>query len=93
MANTKPKNVTLSPFVATELRKAMLDVDVTTEQLGNGDTGRAWRYRLTCPGRMTMEDFLYLCDRLYTDPVELFSNAMEARDRAAIRERAQRRRL
>ena len=84
---TNTKNIALAPYISNEIKKAMIDIDVKTEQLGSDATGRAWRYRLAHPGRMTMEDFLYLCDRLYVDPGEVMTNAQQARDRATRRRR------
>lgn len=84
---TNTKNQALPPFISNEIKKAMIDIDVKTEQLGSDATGRAWRYRLSHPGRMTIEDFLYLCDRLYVDPGEVMTNAREALNRATRRRR------
>lgn len=66
-------------YLTKEIRKAMIDADVTFGQIGEG-TERAWRYRINNPLRMTNGDYFYLCARLHQDPSELLSRAFKRRD-------------
>lgn len=46
-----------------EIRKAMIDADISFEQIGDA-TPSAWRKRISNMDRMTIGDFRYLCERL-----------------------------
>ena len=65
-------------YINQEIRKAMIDADATYDQLGEA-TARAWRYRINNPLRITLGDYLYLCDRLHQDPSELLRKSLTRR--------------
>lgn len=69
----------LDKYLTKEIRKAMIDADVTFEQIGEA-TGRAWRYRISNPGRMTQDDYTILCDRLHITQIELLTRALNRMD-------------
>ena len=54
-------------LLSKAIRKAMIDADVTYDQIGMA-TARAWRYRISNTDRMTLGDFRYLCARLHVTP-------------------------
>lgn len=76
----KANNIALpESYLTREIRKAMIDADVTYDQIGQA-TGRAWRYRINNPLRMNGEQYFYLCARLHQDPSELLCRALQKRD-------------
>lgn len=70
----------LDKYLTKEIRKAMIDADVTYDQIGEA-TGRAWRYRINNPMRMTQGDYFYLCARLHQHPGDLLTRALMRRDK------------
>ena len=66
-------------YLTKEIRKAMIDADIGYDQIGNA-TGRAWRYRINNPLRMTNGDYFYLCARLHQNPSDLLLRAFKRRD-------------
>lgn len=73
--NTKP----IDTYLTREIRKAMIDADVSYDQIGDG-TGRAWRNRINNPFRMNVEQYFYLCQRLRQNPSDLLARALTTRD-------------
>ena len=57
-------------LVSKSIRKAMIDADITYDQIGMA-TARAWRYRISNTDRMTLGDFRYLCARLHVSPKDI----------------------
>lgn len=49
--------------MSRQLKSQMVLADLKYEQIG-GATGRAWRYRVQNPDRMTVGDLKYLLDRM-----------------------------
>lgn len=76
----KANNIALpESYLTREIRKAMIDADVTYDQIGQA-TGRAWRYRINNPLRMNVEQYFYLCQRLRQNPSDLLARALTTRD-------------
>ena len=75
MSNKLPP---LNECLTKEIRKAMIDADIGYDQIGHA-TGRAWRYRISNPGRMCQDDYTILCDRLHITQVELLTRANNRR--------------
>lgn len=55
--------------LSKEIRKAMIDADVGYDQIGEGSAS-TWYKRIRNIGRMSVEDYFYLCRRLHIDPDE-----------------------
>lgn len=49
--------------MSRQLKSQMVLADLKYEHIG-GATGRAWRYRISNPDRMTVGDLIYLLDRM-----------------------------
>lgn len=62
-----------SALLTKEIRKAMIDADVSYDQIGEG-SGSTWYKRIRNAGRMSVEDYFYLCRRLHIDPDEPIRN-------------------
>lgn len=59
------KTAAKTPKLAREIKKALIDADIGVDQIGGSGAGSTWAWRIRNPGRMTIEDFLYLCNRLH----------------------------
>lgn len=59
--------------ITKEIRKAMIDCDLTFDQLGGDVQGPGWRARINNPERMTLGALMYLSDRLGIDWPSLIS--------------------
>lgn len=59
--------------ITKEIRKAMIDCDLTFDQLGGDVQGPGWRARIKHPERMTLGALMYLSDRLGIDWPRLIS--------------------
>lgn len=66
-------------LLSKAIRKAMIDADITYDQIGMA-TARAWRYRISNPFRMNVEQYFYLCQRLRQNPSDLLARALTTRD-------------
>lgn len=68
---TNIKIVKRWPTVTKEIRKAMIDADLTYDQIGGDCTGSGWRQRINNPERMTLGALYYLSNRLGVDLSQL----------------------
>lgn len=53
-----------TPKISRAIKKAMIDMDIGFDQIGGSGVRRTWAWRVRNPGRLTLEDFVYLLDRL-----------------------------